>query len=330
MRRANNLVAEVADIDNLRLAFWKARKGKSYAWEVWRYRRDLEQNLRRLQEQILDGNVETGHYRFFKIFDPKERRICAPAFEEQVLHHALMNICHPFFERAQIFDSYACRKGKGTYAALAQARIYTRRYRFFLKLDVQKFFDSIHHGALKNQLHRLIKDHWVLAIFYKIIDSYRSDGNEGRGVPIGNLSSQYFANHYLSGLDHFIKETLKIRAYVRYMDDIILWHDDKNVLKNARRAVQDFVEMHLQCALKPPLLNYCSRGIPFLGYLVFPYYLRLSQRSKKRFIRKWQDLQEKYDTGAWGEAECRRHALPLLAFTQHADAKYFRKKILNL
>lgn len=330
MRRANNLVAEVADIDNLRLAFWKARKGKSYAWEVRRYGRDLEQNLLRLQEQILDGNVETGRYRFFKIFDPKERRICAPAFDEQVLHHALMNICHPLFERAQIFDSYACRKGKGTYAALARARIYTRRYRFFLKLDVQKFFDSIHQGALKNQLHRLIKDHWVLAVFYQLIDSYRSDGNEGRGVPIGNLSSQYFANHYLSSLDHFIKETLKIRAYVRYMDDMILWHDDKNVLKNARRAVQDFVETHLQCVLKPPLLNYCSRGIPFLGYLVFPYYLRLSQRSKKRFIRKWQDLQEKYDTGAWSEAECRRHALPLLAFTQHADAKYFRKKILNL
>lgn len=322
-------MADIADVDNLRLAFWKARKGKSYALEVQRYRHDLEHNLLNLREQILTGKVITGRYKYFKIFDPKERRICAPAFEEQVLHHALMNICHPFFERAQIFDSYACRKGKGTYAALARAKVYTRRYRFFLKLDVKKFFDTIHHGVLKNQVHRLIKDHWVLDIFYQIIDSYRADENEARGVPIGNLSSQYFANHYLSSLDHFIKEELKIDAYVRYMDDMILWHDDKEVLKNARRSIHDFVNKRLQCALKPPLLNYCSLGLPSLGYRIFPNHIQLSQRSKKRFIRKWHELQLKYDSGEWSEVQCRRHALPLIAFTQHANAKNFRRKVLN-
>src|SRR5690606_321359 len=154
-----------------------------------------------------------------------------------------------------------------------------------------------------------------------ITDSYNTGSDEAHGVPIGNLSSQYFANHYLSGLDHHVKEVLKIKAYVRYMDDMILWHDDKAELKNAYRAIREYVETSLRCELKPEQLNYCSCGLPFLGYLVFPYHLRLSQRSKKRFIRKWDDLQEKYDSGAWSEAECRRHALPLLAFTQHADAK---------
>jgi len=331
MRRANNLIEAVADLDNLRLAFWKARKGKSYAIDVQTYRGQLERNLLRLQAQILENKVVVGKYRYFKVFDPKKRQICASAFSEQVLHHALMNICHDSFERAQIFDSYASRKGKGTYAALNRAKLYTRQYRFFLKLDVRKFFASIHHGVLKNQLHDLIKDQLVLNIFYKIIDSYdASMDSSGCGVPIGNLASQYFANHYLSGLDHYIKEVLKIQSHVRYMDDMMLWHDDKEHLKEAYRSIKHYVETTLQRALKPELLNYCSCGVPFLGYLIFPHHIRLAQRSKRRFIRKWNDLQGKYDSGEWNEATCQRHALPLLAFTKHADAKGFRKKVLNV
>lgn len=330
MRRANNLIDRVADADNLRLAFWKARKGKSYSEEVRNYRNNLEGNLSELRRQILENRIEVGQYRYFKVYDPKERQICAAAFREQVLHHALMNICHPLFERAQIFDSYACRKGKGTYAVLGRAKAHTRKFRFFLKLDVRKFFESMHHATLKNQLHDLLKDHHVLTILYTIIDSYDASADDsGRGVPIGNLTSQYFANHYLSGLDHYIKEVLKINAYVRYMDDMILWHDDKEVLKNAHLSIKQYVETTLQCALKPELLNYCSCGLPFLGYLVFPHHIRLAQRSKKRFIRKWNALQDKYDTGVWSESECQRHVLPLIAFTQHADAKGFRKKVLN-
>lgn len=331
MRRTNNLINSVADIENLRIAFWKARKGKSYSREVQLYRDALDDNLLKLRTQILETGVEVGRYRYFKVYDPKKRQICASAFSEQVLHHALMNVCHDTFEHTQIFDSYASRKGKGTYAALDRAKVYTREYRFFLKLDVRKFFESIHHGVLKNQLHDLLKDHRVLTILYTIIDSYDAslDGS-GRGVPIGNLTSQYFANHYLSGLDHDIKEVLKIKAYVRYMDDMILWHDDKAVLKDTYLAIKQYVETTLQCALKPELLNYCSCGLPFLGYLVFPHHIRLAQRSKKRFIRKWNALQDKYDTGKWSESECQRHLLPLLAFTQHADAKGFRKKVMNV
>lgn len=219
MKRLNDILPAIADPDNLRLAFWKARKGKSWSKPVQVYRSELDANLRLLREQILSGNVQVGRYHFFKIYDPKERQICAPSFGEQVLHHALMNVCHGRLEKVQVFDSYACRKGKGTYAALERAKYYTRRYKYFLKLDVKKFFDTIHHNALKAQLARLFRDEDVLNIFYRIIDSY--EAHPGRGVPIGNLSSQYFANHYLSGLDHYIKEQLRIKAYVRYMDDMV-------------------------------------------------------------------------------------------------------------
>lgn len=331
MRRANNLISAVADMDNLRLAFWNARKGKNYSSEVQRYRADLSVNLTRLRDEILQNRIQVGQYRYFKIFDPKERQICAAAFEEQVLHHALMNICHPYFERAQIHDSYACRKGKGTYAALHRAQHFAKQYRFFLKLDVRKFFDSIHHDILKNQLHRLLKDHHVLTIFYQIIDSYQADPQGAPcGLPIGNLTSQYFANHYLSALDHLIKENLGLKGYVRYMDDMILWHADKEVLKYVYLRINEFVENRLLCHLKPPLLNYSSCGLPFLGYLIFPHHIRLSQRSKIRFIRKYKTLQRRYDTGEWSEAECQRHALPLFAFVRHADTKSFTKRILNV
>lgn len=315
----------IADPDNLRLAFWKARKGKSWSKPVIAYRADLNANLLLLREQILSGEVQVGRYHFFKIWDPKERQICAPSFAEQVLHHALMNICHDRLEKAQIFDSYACRKGKGTYAALERAKYYTRRYKYFLKLDIKKFFDTIQHNALKAQLAGLFKDQAVLNIFFRIIDSYAALPD--RGVPIGNLTSQYFANHYLSGLDHFIKEELRIKAYTRYMDDMVLWHNEKEVLKQARLAIKEYVENELQCQMKPTLLNATSRGLPFLGYVVLPYNIRLSLRSRRRFIKKLRALEEKYRSGEWDEATCQRRALPLLAFTQHANAKAFRKKV---
>jgi RNA-directed DNA polymerase len=325
MKRANGLMALATDPENLRLAFWKAQKGKSFSRGVNNYRAGLEENLGDLRKQMSSGLVEVGSYRFFKVFDPKERQICAAAFGEQVLHHALMNICHDHFERVQIFDSYACRKGKGTYAALERAKLFSRKSEWFLKLDVRKYFDSIHHEVLKVLLAKLFKDQRVMDVFGKIIDSYAA--GPGKGLPIGNLTSQYFANHYLSGLDHFVKEQLGIKGYVRYMDDMVLWHDDRQVLKKARTAIREYLRDELKCELKPELLNRVKRGMPFLGYLIFPHHVWLSRRSKLRFIRKWKELDAHYHSGEWSEAVCQRHALPLIAFTAFADAKKFRENV---
>ncbi len=238
-----------------------------------------------------------------------------------------MNVCHEYFERHLVFDSYASRKGKGVHAALARARHFAGEYPWYLKLDVRKFFDSVHHEALKAQLARMFKDARVLEIFEKIIDSYAA--SPGRGLPIGNLTSQYFANHFLSGLDHFIKETLRMPAAVRYMDDIVLWHRDKSALKHAFRAIVGYVETELECALKPEVLSASGRGLTFLGYRVFPERLELSRQSKQRFILKFRLLEEQYDSGAWSEAVCHRHALPLLAFLGHARTRKFRESILS-
>ncbi len=341
MKRVGFLIEKIADIDNLRLAFWKARKGKSYANEVAIYRQNLDKNLLTLQAEILSGEVKVGNYRYFKIFEPKERQICASAFSEQVLHHAMMNVCHQHFEAYQINESYASRKGKGTYAAIEKAKEHTARYKFYLKLDVKKFFDSIPHKVMKAQLRRMFKDGKVIQIFDSIIDSY-AVGNanavrvqnpdsvlDNRGVPIGNLTSQYFANHFLAVLDHFIKENLGGKFYVRYMDDMVLWHDDKAVLLIFKTQIDNFLRDKLFCTLKPEALNHCNQGLPFLGYLIFPNTIWLRQQSKKRFIKKIKIIETNYHNGNWSEAHCQRKVLPLLAFVQHADTVAFRKIFFN-
>jgi RNA-directed DNA polymerase len=325
MKRANNLIPLIADIDNLRYAFWKASKGKRHSTDVMAYQTNLDSNLLNLQEQILSGAIEVGRYHSFKIYEPKERLICASAFGEQVLHHALMNICHPYFEKVQIFDSYASRKDKGTHKAIERAQLFSQHYKTFLKLDVRKFFDSIDHKIVKAQLACIFKEPLLLHIFSQIIDSY--EAISGKGVPIGNLTSQYFSNHYLAYLDHFIKEELGCKGYVRYMDDMLLFHEDKEILKTWQKAIANYLDAQLHNQLKPTLLNYTDRGIPFLGYRIFPAYMRLLHKSKIRFIRKWRKLEQEIETEKINQAGYQRKILPLLAFISHTKHKYFEKSV---
>lgn len=325
MKRAGHLIESIADFQNLELAFYKAQKGKADKREVMEYAKRLQPNLRKLQTQILSGEIETGNYHYFTIYDPKKRLICAAPFGQRVLHHALMNACHPAFERVQIFDSYASRLEKGTYAALARAKYFIARYKWFLKLDYRKYFDSLDQTVIKHQLRSLFKDSRLLSIFEKIIDSYHI--NPMKGVPIGNLTSQYFANHYLAGVDHYVKEILRIPAYARYMDDLVLWDDDKEALLEAGVRLNQNSENTLKLALKPVCLNRALHGLPFLGYLLYPGRTRLAQRSRIRFIKKLRRYEENLILGIWTQSEYQAHVLPLIAFTEHAEAKEFRKKV---
>jgi RNA-directed DNA polymerase len=327
MKRQGDLLEKIADMDNLQTAFYTASKGKSAKEDVFSYGKKIHENLRRLREEIQSGDIKVGGYRFFTVYDPKLREICAAPFSQRVLHHAVMNVCHHLFEKVQIFDSYANRKGKGTYAALKRAVYYTGRYEWFLKLDVQKYFDTIDHGVLKNQLNGIFKDMRLLAIFGLIIDSYHKTPE--KGVPIGNLTSQYFANHYLAKSDRFIKENLRISGYVRYMDDMVLWHHDKQRLKDPGLHLRAFLKAELKLELRPFCLNHASRGLPFLGYLLFPDGIRLSHRSRSRFVHKLRFYKEQLVSSQWTQKEYQNHVMPLMAFTGHADAKGFRKKVLT-
>ncbi|MBV5304279.1 MAG: reverse transcriptase [Chlorobium sp.] len=327
MKRQGQLLEQIADLNNLYKAFYKAQKGKHSKPYVSAYRKQLQENLQRLQCQITSGAVEMGNYHTFTIYDPKKRLICATPFSQRVLHHAIMNLCHPSFEKHQIAGSFASRSGKGTYAALDKARQYNQRYRWFLKLDVRKYFESIDHAILKQQLHRLFKDPPLLLLFEQIIDSYST--TEQKSVPIGNLTSQYFANHYLSEADHYVKEILRVPAYVRYMDDMVLWHHDKEELLAIGYRFQEFIARELRLELKPFCLNENRKGLPFLGYLLYKERVRLAPRSKKRFIATSRLYDCHLQTVLWSQKEFANHAMPLVAFTEYATAREFRKNVYS-
>lgn len=321
MKRIGNLMEKIADYDNVQSAFLKSCRGKQFKSEIIRFRNNYAHNIKMICRQLASGNIEIGKYNYFTINDPKERLICAASFRERVIHHAIMNVCHDIFDRTLIDDTYATRRGKGVYAALDKAVIGAGRYKYVVKLDYRKYFDSINHQVLLSQLSRLFKDQKLLHLFEKIIDSYET--SPGKGVPIGNLTSQYFANHYLSALDHIMKEKMRVPVYIRYMDDILMMADDRTLLKDCVAFMDQYSQSALQLRLKSPIYRPCKSGIPFLGYIVLPHLLTLNGRSKRRFRNKIVNCRHLFETGEYTEWQYQQHLLPLLAFVNHAQCKNF-------
>ena len=324
MKRKGNLMPEIVTVDNLLLAYNKAVRGKRGKKSAISFSENLYENILSIREKLVSGKYEIGRYHYFKVYDPKERVICAASFEERVIHHAVMNVCHKYFERHLIYDTYATRKDKGIYAAIDKARIGMKKYGYVAKLDVRKYFDSISHDVLKGKLERLFKDKELLTLFNRIIDSYSV--SENRGIPIGNLTSQYFANYYLSFLDHYAKEVLKIPVYVRYMDDILLFGEDKTVVKRSVSSMKEFVENTLKLQLKPEVLMSTDTGVSFLGYSLFKNKILLNRRSKIRFKKKFRRYTYLYETGEWNDSDYIAHIQPLMAFA----GKAYTKKMRNM
>lgn len=327
MKRVGNLMPRILHFDNLRHAFLKASRGKQEKEAVKAFRAHLDERLEEMERNLAEASFEFNHYHFFTIYDPKKRRICAAHFPTRVVFHALMNVCEPIFERWQIYDSYACRKGKGTYKALERAKRYAGEYRWFAKLDVRSFFDSIHHDILKKQLAGLFKDPLLLRIFADIIDSHHAFA--GRGLPMGNLTSQYFANHYMAIADHYAKEQLGVRAMVRYMDDILFFAHEREVLKAWIEKFTCFLSEELNLRIHPVILNRTYCGIPYLGYVVYKDRLRLNHRSIKRFKRKVADLELSWEAGFANELKCVDRMQSALAFVCKADSAGLRAKLFN-
>ncbi len=328
MKRIGNLFESVVEPENLRLAFWKASRGKRHRPEQRAFAENLSAELERMRAGLMAGDYSVGNYTRFTIYDPKEREICAAAFPERVLHHALTNVCEPYFEKWLIFDTYACRKEKGQFKAVRRAQEFARQHEWFLKADVRKFFDSVPHDRLKALLRRKFKDAQLLYWFDRIIDTYNTQ--PGRGLLIGNLTSQYFANFYLDPLDRFAKETLRIKGYVRYMDDFALWGHSKDELKEVRRKTVAFASDRLGLELKQePYLNRTRHGMDFLGMRVLPDAVRLNRRSKKRFEAKVRQYEWLLACGHLTEADFQERVTALTAFVQQADTLELRRNFFR-
>lgn len=325
MKRVGNLMDKICAIDNLLLAYHKAKRAKLQSPYVIEYSQNLFENIVRLRMQLLSGDVEIGRYHYFNIYDPKLRKICAAAFEERIVHHAIINICHPYFERHLIYDTYATRLGKGSYAAIDRARSAMRHYGYVVKLDVRTYFDSVSHDILKQKLRRVFKDEKLLALFDRIIDSY--ENTSGCGIPIGNLTSQYFANFYLSYLDHYAKENVRIPAYIRYMDDILIFGATPLQVREYAQEIFSFADDELRLRLKHPVFCSVHSGVSFLGYFLYPHKMLLNRRSKIRFKKKMYDYANMYADDIWSDMEYKEHITPLLAFVQKAYTKGLRADV---
>lgn len=318
----------IADKTNLQEAFLRAARGKTGKYAVMEFRKNLDANLNALRHQLIEGDFHFGNYNFFTIHDPKKRVICAASFPERVVFHAMMRICHPVFDNYQIFDSYASRVGKGQYKALDRAKYYCQKYIWFAKMDVCKYFDTIDHNVMLHLLSKLFKDPQLLLYFRDLLDSYEAE--QGKGVPIGNLTSQYFANHYLATADHFAKEQQGVPAIVRYMDDVLFFAETKESLCEYVGKYTGYLNESLKLALHLPIINKVCYGVPFLGYVVYGERLRLNKRSRRRFVMKMQRMNEVYHLGRIDESKLARQTSCLFAFIDKADSHNFKHKQYNL
>ena len=314
-------------MENLYQAWHKVSLGKSAKSSMLAFYSNLDQNLIFISEELKNRQYSPGPYNRFLIKDPKERIISASPVRDRVVQHALINQYDRIFDRHLIFDSYACRVGKGTHKAVLRSFHFAKNSRYFLKMDVCKYFDSIDHTVLKLLLNKIVKDKDALNVFHTIIDS--CNASIGRGIPIGNLTSQYFANYYLSGFDHYFKEQMRARKYVRYMDDIVIFSDNKNELKTIYDNAVNFAGEQLKLMLKPIILGTVNDGVPFLGFLVKKSGIYLQQKTKNRYKTRMEEIEFKRKEGQLTSLEAGRRAESVTAHLLLARSRNFRNTVLR-
>jgi RNA-directed DNA polymerase len=309
------------------------------------FNHDLEGNLLALQDALLSDAWTPGPFTSFFVTDPKRRTISAAPYADRVVHHAVCRVVAPLFERTFIFDSYACRTGKGSHAAVDRLTTFMRRGDYVLQLDIRQFYPSVDHEVLKTLLRRRVTCPRTLYLLDLIVEhgagsagvspAHRDEAGETpalpAGLPIGNLTSQWYANIYLDALDHYVKETLSHRLYLRYMDDMILAGDDKAMLWAARDAIVAFLttRLHLTLHLTKQWIHPASAGVDFLGYRVFPDHRRLLRASGYRFQRRLRAFQRAYAAGDMPLDAVSQRVSAWLGHAQHADTYGLRSALLG-
>lgn len=333
MKTYGDLYPQIYDFKNLHSAYLKARRNKRYKQEVLRFSARLEENLIDIQNCLIWKTYKPSPYKFFTIYEPKERMIAALPFYDRVVHHALCNLIEPIFERSMILDSYACRRGQGVLAGVLRTTRFLRdagrRWGrvYCLKADVTKFFPSIDHAALKKILRRRIACPDTLGLIDTIIDSPETD----RGLPIGSLTSQLWANVYLNELDHFVKETLQVQYYTRYMDDFVIFDADKERLHAILVEIADFLADNLRLALngKTQIFPLAPRCVDYLGYRLWQDYRLLRKANVRRTKRKLLKQSRLYGQGLIGMKDIRPGIASWLGHAKHADTWRLRAKVLG-
>lgn len=346
MKTYKNLYAQICSFENLLSAAKKAQRGKRLKPAVARFNIELEKELIRLQKELLNSSYQPGAYFHFVVYESKKRQISAAPYRDRVVHHALCNVVEPLFEQSFIHDSYACRKGKGTHCAVERFSDFARKNRYVLKCDIQKYFPSIDHQILFEMFRQKIKDERALWLIKTIIDfsdiphppmlTYFAGEDlltpieRKKGLPIGNQTSQFFANVYLNGLDHFAKEELKCRFYLRYVDDFAVLSNDKCFLIEVRNQIEKYLAgLRLKLHPNKSQVFPVEQGTDFLGYRIFPGYRLIRKTNVKRFRRKMRKLQLFYKRGEIGWDDVNRSVQSWLGHAKWANSYKLRKEIFS-
>jgi RNA-directed DNA polymerase len=320
-------------LENLVASWYEFRQGKSKRPDVLIFEFNLEDSIFQLHEELKSSSYKPQKYHQFRINDPKPRVISKAAVRDRLVHHAIYRKLYPLFDAAFIFNSYSCRTGKGTHKAFKRLQSFTRTCSqnyikpcFALKCDIHKFFDTIDHGVLMGLLEKRIKDKGTLDLLRLIVSSF--EVQPGKGMPIGNLTSQLFANVYMDPLDKFVKHKLKAKYYLRYADDFLILANTGSELMGYFVEINRFLKEELKLAIHPNKISLrkFAWGVDFVGYVARPHHSLPRRKTTKRMVKKMERVKEREKV----EATLNSY----LGFLSHANARQvedsLREKALNL
>jgi hypothetical protein len=325
MKKFNNLYEKIISVENLHLADRKARRGKKLSYGVLVHNRHRERNILSLHEMLKNRTFRTSKYKVYNIFFPKERLIYRlPYYPDRILHHAIMNEMEQIWVRQFTRDTYACIKKRGITGAMRAVKrsLYNvKGTQYCLKTDIRKFYPSVDHAILKRIIRRKIACEHLLELLDRIIDS-------APGVPIGNYLSQYFANLYLAYLDHWIKESLRLKYYFRYADDMVFLHENKEHLHVVLSRVQEYLNDNLKLELKGnyQIFPVHKRGIDFVGFVFYHTHTRLRKSIKQnlcKVVAKLNDIKNITDK------QYKMKISPWLGWAKASNCKNLLKKIIK-
>jgi retron-type reverse transcriptase len=330
MLKINDIYPKIISKENLYHAAYMAAKARRYTDAVSGFNFHLEAEIDKIHGELREKTYNHGQYRVFTVYDPKQRKIAAAPFKDRVVHHAVHDVIEPLMDKTFIYHSFACRKNKGTHKAIDWAQKFLRLNAFCFHGDIKKYFFSIDRGILKNILRERIEDKDLLWLLGEIIDS-AAYAEEQKGLPIGNLTSQFFANLYLNELDYFVKFDLGARFYVRYMDDFLIFENDREKLVEFKAGIRNFLKMKLALCLhegKSQIYN-TGKGIKFLGFRIFKNHRRLVTDNVRRFKKKIKKFGYLLGNGKIGEGKIRDSVRCWVAHSSYANTNGLRLNIFN-
>lgn len=329
MKRDSIRLEQIADHENLLRATWKAARGKQHRPAVARFLANLDQRLNQLADAILQEQAPIGRFRRFVIHDPKRREITAACFADRVLHHAIMNIAEPRFERMLVDSSFACRPGKGVHAAIIAVQNHLRRYPWLVQVDIKSYFPSIDHAILKNLLATRFKGAAFIRLLERVIVSGQPSSSSC-GLPIGSLTSQHFANAYLDSADRFLLNHSAVCTHVRYMDDIVWWCRSRQEANETLDLLREYLWQARKLTVKATVqIRQSHQGLCFCGFRVRQGILLPSSRKLSRYRAGLKRINSALSDAAVNEHQAQRAYDNLLAMLNSTQSLTFRQGLLG-